>query len=216
ADEPRPGAPRTITDANVEEVFTKTLAEKPKAAAHGSTRGMAETVGLSQSAIVRVWHAFGLKPHLSEALKLSTDPYFVETLRDAVGLYLSPLENAIVLPVDEKGQVQALDCTQPLLKMAPGEAERGTHDYVRNGTTSLFAALNVATGRVIGKGSDGIVPRSTSSSSRRSTRQRSASRGSRSTSSWTIMGPTRRPRRGDGSSGIRSIASASLRPAPRG
>ncbi len=112
---------------------------------------MAQAVGLSQSAIVRIWHAFGLKPHRSETFKLSTDPYFVEKVRDVVGLYMSPPENAIVLSVDEKSQVQALDRTQPLLPMAPGQAERGTHDYVRNGTTSLFAALNVATGQVIGK-----------------------------------------------------------------
>jgi transposase len=151
ADEPRPGAPRTITDDVVERVITKTLEEKPKAATHWSTRGMAEAVGLSQTAISRVWRAFGLKPHLSESFKLSTDPYFVEKVRDVVGLYMSPPENAIVLSVDEKSQVQALDRTQPLLPMAPGQAERGTHDYVRNGTTSLFAALNVATGQVIGK-----------------------------------------------------------------
>ena len=151
ADEPRPGAPRTITDELVERVITKTLEEKPKAATHWSTRGMAEAVGLSQTAISRVWRTFGLKPHLSETFKLSTDPFFVEKVRDVVGLYMSPPENAIVLSVDEKSQVQALDRTQPLLPMTPGQAERGTHDYVRNGTTSLFAALNVATGAVIGK-----------------------------------------------------------------
>jgi transposase len=151
ADEPRPGAPRTITDELVERVITKTLEEKPKAATHWSTRGMARAVGLSQTAISRVWRAFGLKPHLSETFKLSTDPFFVEKVRDVVGLYLNPPERAIVLSVDEKSQVQALDRTQPLLPMAPGQAERGTHDYVRNGTTSLFAALDVATGRVIGK-----------------------------------------------------------------
>ncbi len=151
ADEPRPGAPRKITDAVVEEVVTKTLEEKPKNATQWSTRGMAQAVGLSQNAIVRIWHAFGLKPHKSESFKLSTDPYFVEKVRDVVGLQMSPPENAIVLSVDEKSQVQALDRTQPLLSMTPGQAERGTHDYVRNGTTSLFAALNVATGRVIGK-----------------------------------------------------------------
>jgi transposase len=151
ADEPRPGAPRKITDALVEKVVTKTLEEKPKAATHWSTRGMAETVGLSQSAIVRIWNAFGLKPHKAETFKLSTDPYFVEKVRDVVGLYMSPPENAIVLSIDEKSQIQALDRTQPLLPMAPGQAERGTPDYVRNGTTSLFAALNVATGEVIGK-----------------------------------------------------------------
>jgi transposase len=151
ADEPRPGAPRSISDAQVEEVVTKTLEEKPKSATHWSTRGMAKTVGLSQTAVVRIWQAFGLKPHQSESFKLSTDPYFIEKVRDVVGLYMSPPENAIVLSVDEKSQVQALDRTQPLLPMTPGQAERGTHDYVRNGTTSLFAALNVATGKVIGK-----------------------------------------------------------------
>lgn len=151
ADEPRPGAPRSITDAMVEQVVTRTLETKPKAATHWSTRGMAEAVGLSQSAIVRIWNAFGLKPHQSATFKLSTDPYFVEKVRDVVGLYLSPPDNAIVLSVDEKSQVQALDRTQPLLPMTPGQAERRTHDYVRNGTTSLFAALNVATGQVIGQ-----------------------------------------------------------------
>jgi transposase len=151
ADEPRPGAPRSITDAMVEQVLTTTLEEKPKAGTHWSTRGMAEAVGLSQTAVVRIWGAFGLKPHLAENFKFSNDPYFVEKVRDVVGLYMSPPEKAIVLSVDEKSQVQALDRTQPLLPMAPGQAERGAHDYVRNGTTSLFAAPNVATGEVIGK-----------------------------------------------------------------
>jgi len=151
ADEPRPGAPRTITDAMVERIITKTLEEKPKAATHWSTRDMAKAVGLSQTAISRVWRAFGLKPHLQETFKLSTDPYFVEKVRDVVGLYMNPPEKAIVLSVDEKSQVQALDRTQPLLPLTPGQAQRRTPDYVRNGTTSLFAALNVATGQVIGK-----------------------------------------------------------------
>jgi transposase len=150
-DEPRPGAPRAITDVIVEQVVTKTLEQKPKGATHWSTRTMAESVGLSQSAIVRIWNAFGLKPHLSKTFKLSTDPYFVEKVRDVVGLYMSPPENAIVLSIDEKSQIQALDRTQPLLPMTPGQAERRTPDYVRNGTTSLFAALDVATGHVIGK-----------------------------------------------------------------
>jgi transposase len=151
ADEPRPGAPRTITDADVERVVTRTLETKPKAATPWSTRGMAEAEGLSQSSVGRIWRAFGLKPHRAESFKLSTDPYFVEKVRDVVGLYMSPPERAIVLCVDEKSQVQALDRTQPLLPMAPGKGERPTHDYVRNGTTSLFAALNVATGEVIGR-----------------------------------------------------------------
>lgn len=150
-DEPRPGAPRKITDADVERVVTQTLETKPKAATHWSTRGMAQAAGLSQSSVGRIWRAFGLKPQKSETFKLSTDPYFIEKVRDVVGLYMSPPERAIVLCVDEKSQVQALDRTQPLLPMTPGQAERRTHDYVRNGTTSLFAALNVATGEVIGQ-----------------------------------------------------------------
>jgi len=150
-DDPRPGTPRTVTDAQIEDVVTKTLETKPKAATHWSTRTLAKAAGMSQSAIGRIWRAFGLKPHLAESFKLSTDPYFVEKVRDVVGLYLAPPEKAIVLSVDEKSQVQALDRTQPILPMTPGQAERGTHDYVRHGTTYLFAALNVATGQVIGK-----------------------------------------------------------------
>jgi transposase len=150
-DEPRPGAPRTISDAQVEQVITRTLESKPEAATHWSTRGMAQASGLSQTAIVRIWHAFGLQPHRATTFKLSTDPLFIEKVRDVVGLYMSPPDNAIVLSVDEKSQVQALDRTQPLLPLEPGQVERHTHDYVRHGTTSLFAALNVATGQVIGK-----------------------------------------------------------------
>jgi transposase len=151
ADEPRPGAPRKFTDAAIEQVVTRTLETKPEAATHWSTRGLAAELGLSQSTVGRIWRAFGLKPHRSETFKLSGDPFFIEKVRDVVGLYMAPPEQAIVLCVDEKSQVQALDRTQPLLPMEPGQAERGTHDYVRNGTTSLFAALNVATGEVLGK-----------------------------------------------------------------
>jgi transposase len=150
-DEPRPGAPRKITDTRIEEVIGRTLESKPEAATHWSTRGMAKTMGLSQAAIGRIWRAFGLQPHRTDTFKLSTDPLFIEKVRDVVGLYLSPPERAIVLCVDEKSQVQALHRTQPLLPLGPGQAERGTHDYERNGVTSLFAALNVATGEVIGK-----------------------------------------------------------------
>ena len=150
-DEPRPGAPRTVTDTYVEEVITKTLETKPQDATHWSTRLMAQSTGLSQSAVVRIWHAFGLKPHLQDTFKLSHDPFFVEKVRDIVGLYMNPPDHALVLSVDEKSQVQALDRTQPLLPLAPGYVERRSHDYVRNGTTSLFAALNVATGEVIGQ-----------------------------------------------------------------
>jgi transposase len=150
-DDPRPGPPRTITDAHVEDVVTRTLESKPANATHWSTRGMAKVTGLSQTAVSRIWRAFGLQPHRHETFKLSTDPYFVEKVRDVVGLYLDPPDRAVVLSVDEKSQVQALDRTQPVLPMTLGQAERGTHDYVRHGTTSLFAALDVATGKVIGK-----------------------------------------------------------------
>ena len=150
SDEPRPGTPHSITDAQVEDVITRTLESKPDNATHWSTRGMAKAVGLSQTAVVRIWQAFGLKPHKSETFKLSTDPLFIDKVRDVVGLYLSPPEKALVLCVDEKSQVQALDRTQPLLPLQPGQAERHSHDYERHGTTSLFAALAVATGQVIG------------------------------------------------------------------
>jgi len=151
ADEPRPGAPRTVTDDDVERVVTQTLEATPANATHWSTRGMAKASGMSQSTVGRVWRAFGLKPHRADTFKLSTDPFFVEKVRDVVGLYLSPPEKAIVLCVDEKPQVQALERTQPVLPMAPARTERPTHDYTRHGTTSLFAALNVATGAVVGK-----------------------------------------------------------------
>jgi transposase len=149
ADEPRPGAPRTITDEAVEEVIVRTLESKPADATHWSTRSMAEATGMSQTAISRIWRAFGLKPHKSETFKLSADPQFVDKVRDVVGLYLNPPERALVLCVDEKTQVQALDRSQPVLPMMPGVPERITHDYIRAGTTDLFAALEVATGTVI-------------------------------------------------------------------
>jgi len=150
-DEPRPGTPRKITDAKVEEAVTQTLESLPRAATHWSTRSLAAKVGLSQSAVVRIWHSFGLQPHRSETFKLSTDPQLVEKVRDIVGLYLNPPEHAIVLCVDEKSQVQALDRTQPILPLRPGLPEQRTSDYERHGTTSLFAALDIATGRVVGK-----------------------------------------------------------------
>jgi transposase len=149
-DEPRPGGPRTITDADVERVVTLTLETTPAEATHWSTRSMAARAGLSQSAISRIWRAFALQPHRSETFKLSTDPLFIEKVRDIVGLYLSPPAKALVLCVDEKSQIQALDRTAPLLPMRPGQVERRTHDYSRHGTTSLFAALDVKTGQVIG------------------------------------------------------------------
>jgi transposase len=150
-DEPRPGAPRTITDAAVERVLTRTLETRPPAATHWSTRAMAQACGLSRSTVHRIWRAFALQPHRTETFKLSTDPLFIEKVRDIVGLYLHPPERALVLCVDEKSQIQALDRTQPLLPMRPGQVERRTHDYVRHGTTSLFAALDAKTGQVIGE-----------------------------------------------------------------
>ncbi len=150
SDEPRPGAPRQITDAQVEKAVTQTLESLPTAATHWSTRSLAQQAGLSQSAVVRIWHSFGLQPHRSETFKLSTDPYLVEKVRDVVGLYLNPPEHAIVLSVDEKSQVQALDRTQPILPLRPGLPEQRTSDYERHGATSLFAALDIATGKVIG------------------------------------------------------------------
>ncbi|WP_217249470.1 IS630 family transposase, partial [Streptomyces sp. AC602_WCS936] len=150
SDEPRPGVPRKITDADVERVIVKTLEEKPKNATHWSTRSMAAATGMSQSAISRIWRAFALAPHRTQTFKLSTDPLFIDKVRDVVGLYLDPPEKALVLCVDEKSQIQALDRSQPVLPMVPGVPERRSHDYVRAGTTTLFAALEVATGKVIG------------------------------------------------------------------
>lgn len=149
-DEPRPGQPRKISDAKVEEVIVKTLETTPKDATHWSTRSMAKEVGLNQSAVHRIWKAFGLQPHRQETWKLSKDPLFVAKVRDVVGLYLNPPERAVVLCVDEKSQIQALDRTAPILPMLPGTPERATHDYKRSGTSSLYAALDIATGKVIG------------------------------------------------------------------
>lgn len=150
-DERRPGGPRKISDDAIEEVLISTLESAPKDATHWSTRSMAKETGLSKSTVNRIWRAFSLQPHRSETFKLSTDPLFVEKVRDVVGLYMNPPQHAIVLCVDEKSQMQALDRTQPLLPMRPGQAERRSHDYVRHGTTSLFAALDIATGKIIGE-----------------------------------------------------------------
>jgi len=150
-DEPRPGQPRKITDWKVEEVITRTLESAPKGATHWSTRSMAQEVGLSQTAVSRIWRAFGLQPHRQQTWKLSKDPLFVDKVRDVVGLYLNPPERAVVLCVDEKSQIQALDRTAPILPMRPGIPERATHDYKRHGTSSLYAALDITTGQVIGQ-----------------------------------------------------------------
>jgi transposase len=150
-DEPRPGAPRRITDATVERVITETLQTTPRDATHWSTRSLAKQVAVSPSAVGRIWRAFGLQPHRTETFKLSRDPLFIEKVRDIVGLYLDPPDRALVLCVDEKSQIQALDRSAPILPMTIGLPERRTHDYRRHGTTSLFAALDVATGKVIGE-----------------------------------------------------------------
>ena len=148
-DEPRPGRPRTITDAQVEEVIVRTLETTPKDATHWSTRSLARELGLTQNAVLRIWQAFGLQPHRQQTWKLSKDPQFIEKIHDLVGLYLNPPERAVVLCVDEKSQIQALDRTAPILPMLPGVPARATHDYKRAGTSSLYAALNLTTGKVI-------------------------------------------------------------------
>lgn len=150
SDEPRPGQPRKITDEKIEEVIVKTLESKPKNATHWSTRSMAAEAGLTQTAVSKIWRAFGLKPHLQDSWKLSSDPQFIEKVRDVVGIYLNPPERAVVLCVDEKSQIQALDRTAPILPLMPGVPERATHDYRRAGTSSLYAALDLSTGKVIG------------------------------------------------------------------
>ena len=150
-DEVRPGTSQRLTDKEVEEVLAMTLESTPKDATHWSTRSMAQACGLSHMSVHRIWQAFALAPHRSETFKLSKDPLFIEKVRDIVGLYLNPPHKALVLCVDEKSQIQALDRSQPVLPMRPGQAERRSHDYTRHGTTSLFAALEAKSGKVIGQ-----------------------------------------------------------------
>ena len=150
-DEPRPGTPRKVSDNQIEEILIQTLESTPRGQTHWSTRGMAKASGVSHSTINRIWRAFGLQPHRVETFKLSPDPLLIEKVRDIVGLYMNPPDRALVFCVDEKSQIQALDRTQPMLPMRPGQVERRTHDYKRNGTTSLFAALELKTNRVIGQ-----------------------------------------------------------------
>jgi transposase len=150
-DEPRPGTPRTVSDAQVEQVVIQTLESTPRGETHWSTRGLAKATGLSRMTISRIWHAFGLQPHRADTFKLSPDPQLIDKVRDIVGLYMNPPEHALVLCVDEKSQIQALDRTQPGLPLKKGRAGTMTHDYKRHGTTTLFAALNVLDGTVIGR-----------------------------------------------------------------
>ena len=150
-DEPRPGIPRTITDAQVEEVVVRTLEEVPEGSTHWSKRELAARVGISPTSVHRIWRAFGLQPWRTETFKISPDPLLIDKIRDVVGLYLAPPANAAVFSVDEKPQIQALERTAPVLPMMPGVPERRSFDYVRHGTIDLFAALNIATGKVIGK-----------------------------------------------------------------
>jgi len=148
-DEPRVGAPRTITDADVERIVVETLETKPKGRTHWSTREMAAHAGVSHTTVGRIWRTFGLKPHIVRGYKLSDDPQFVDKVRDVVGLYINPPDHAVVFSVDEKSQIQALERAQPVLPMDLGQPERQTHNYLRHGTLDLFAALNVATGEVL-------------------------------------------------------------------
>jgi transposase len=190
-DEPRPGTPRRVSDADVEKVLTTTLESLPRDATHWSTRSLAQKSGLSHSTISRIWRAFGLQPHRSETFKLSKDPLFIDKVRDIVGLYLNPPDRAMVLCVDEKSQIQALDRTQPMLPMRPGQVERRSHDYKRHGTTSLFAALDVKTGAGSGSFTAVIVVPNSVSSSTPSTKV-SRNRWT-SISSWTTTALTKRP-----------------------
>jgi transposase len=148
-DEPRVGAPRKFSDDDVEAVIVKTLEATPKGRTHWSTRKMAKKAGMSHTMIGRIWRTFGLQPHVSESFKMSPDPQLVAKLRDVVGLYMNPPDNAVVFALDEKSQIQALQRAQPILPMDIGQPERRTHNYLRHGTLDLFAALNVANGKVI-------------------------------------------------------------------
>jgi transposase len=189
-DEPRSGTPRSLDDERIEAVIVRTLESLPADATHWSSRSMAKASGVSISSVQRIWRAFGLQPHRLESFKLSTDPDFVAKVRDVVGLYVSPPEHAIVLCVDEKSQIQALDRTQPMLPMRPGQPARRSHDYTRHGVTSLFAALDIATGQVIGK----CFPRHRATEFRKflDEIEPTSHRTSTCTSSWTTTPPTRR------------------------
>ena len=214
SDDPRPGAPRTVTDDQIEAVVVKTLEEKPTDATHWSTRSMAKEMGMSRTTINRIWNAFGLQPHRAESFKLSTDPFFIEKVRDIVGLYLDPPERAVVLCVDEKSQIQALNRFQPILPMMPAAPERRSHDYVRHGTTSLFAALDMATGKGIGSMKKRHRAQEFKGSWSRSTRRCQTT--SPSISSSTTTPPTRPQRSSGGCCATRGSICTSSRRRARG
>lgn len=216
SDEPRPGVPRTITDAQVEEVVVRTLEEVPEGATHWSKRELAKRVGISPTSVHRIWRAFGLKPWRTENFKISPDPLLLDKIRDVVGLYLAPPANAAVFAMDEKPQIQALERTAPVLPMVPGTPERRSFDYVRHGTVDLFAALNTATGKVIGHLSAqhrAVDFRDFLDEIDRQTRPGLAWR---STSSATTSPPTRRPWCTDGWPNIPMSSCTSPRPTRRG
>ncbi len=213
-DAPRPGAPRSIDDAQVDAVVAKTLEAVPANATHWSTRSMARAANLSPSTVTRIWRAFGLQPHRQETFKLSADPLFVEKVRDIVGLYLDPPLKAMVLCVDEKSQIQALGRTQPMLPLAPGIPERRTHDYMRHGTTTLFAALDIATGKLSVNCIADIAAVSSCSFYARS--RPTCHPSSMCISSWTTTARTRRRRSRLGSLAIRASMFISRRPPPHG
>ena len=213
-DEMRPGAPRQIGDDRVERAVRLTLEEAPKGATHWSSRGLAARTGLSQSTVSRIWRAFGLRPHRIETFQLSNDPLLVDKVRDIVGLYLNPPHHALVLCVDEKSQIQALSRSRPILPMLPGQVERRTHDYQRHGTTSLFDALDIATGSVIGK----CWPRHRAIEFRKFLNRihRAVPRSLPSIWCWTTMPPIRPRKFGRGFSAILATTCTSLPPTAPG
>ena len=213
-DEPRPGRPRTVTDEQVEAVITRTLESTPANATHWSTRSLAAELGLSQSAVTRIWRAFALQPHRQDSWKLSRDPLFIGKVRDVVGLYLNPPERAVVLCVDEKTQIQALDRTAPMFPMMPGVPARASHDYKRAGTSNLYAALDLATGKVIGS----LHSRHRAIEFRKflATIDKAVPASWTSTSSWTTSPPTRHPQSNAGSPPTPGSTCTSPRPARPG
>ena len=213
-DEPRPGVPRSIDDAKVEAVIVATLETMPQGTTHWSSRGMARSSGISTSSVQRIWRAFGLQPHRTETFKLSTDPLFVDKVRDVVGLYMSPPDHALVLCVDEKSQMQALDRTQPLLPLSAGQAERRSHDYKRHGTTALFATSILPPAGCSAAATGATAQPSSAASSMPSTLPCRPI--SISIWSWTITPPTRRRRSKPGLPNGLAITFTSLPPTPPG